>query len=149
MKRSDGRSRSWKRKRIGLCMLLVNLLQKNLVRIIMMFLFLMLRHNLVVSIHPMIMIMITTIFTFILNQIIIKKLIMIWKWNLVKILITHILKINVMIRKTLSLESMVNKEIHGFKDPCHSLVSLLRVRMRRILNALLKCLDLSFAHMFD
>ena len=58
--------------------------------------------------------------------------------ELLLILITHNQRINVMIRETLLLGSMVKKENHGFRNPCLFLLNHPRKRMMRILSALLK-----------
>ena len=65
-----------KRKMIGLCILLVNLKWKNLLKITMMFLSLMLKLNLVMNIHLVIMKMIMMMFMKIHNQTILKSQIM-------------------------------------------------------------------------
>ena len=58
--------------------------------------------------------------------------------NLMLILITHNQRINVMIREILLLGSTVEKENHGFRNPCPFLLNHPRQRMMRILSALLK-----------
>ena len=64
-----------RKKTIGLCIRLVNPRWKNLMRIVMMFLFLMLRHSLVMNIFLVVMIMLMMIMLMV-NQKIIKNVIM-------------------------------------------------------------------------
>ena len=51
---------------------------------------------------------------------------------------THNQRINVMIREILLLGSTVEKENHGFRNPCPFLLNHPSQRMMRILSALLK-----------
>ena len=51
---------------------------------------------------------------------------------------THNQETNIMIREILLLGSTVEKENHGFRNPCPFLLNHPRQRMMRILSALLK-----------
>ena len=89
-----------KRKMIGLCMPLVNLEQNNLLIMIMKFLYLMLKLNLVVNTHLMIMKKIMMRFSKTLKQII-KNHTMMLRQNQSLILITHNLRIKDMTKESL------------------------------------------------
>src|SRR4051812_33302716 len=124
-------SKRKKRKMIGLCKLLVNLLLKHLI-IQMISLCSMLKHNLVMNMDLVKMLMMMSMM---MPNLV---MIMIWKLNLLLILITHNQRINIMIREILLLGNMVKKENHGFKNPCLFLPNHPRKRMMRILSTLLK-----------
>ena len=115
---------------------------------IMKFLSLMLKLNLVVNTHLVIMKKIMMRFVKILKQII-KNQTMMLRQNQQLILITHNPRIKDMIKETLLLENMVRKENHGFQNLRTFHQNPLRKRMKKNLNALLKCLGQSFAYSLD